>query len=71
MYVEIIEFCDSPNLCSLYRSLNLSTYLMYVEIMDLVGMASPKFLNSINLNLNLLCATIDVWHYETELANVR
>jgi hypothetical protein len=42
MYVEIIEFCDSPNFCSSYRSLNLMTCLMYVEIIDLVGMASPK-----------------------------
>jgi hypothetical protein len=42
MYVGIIEFCDRPNFCSSYRSLNLMTYLMYVEIVDLVGMASTK-----------------------------
>jgi hypothetical protein len=39
MYIEIIEFCDSPNFCSLYRSLNLMTCLIYV---DLVGTYSPK-----------------------------
>jgi hypothetical protein len=71
MYVEIIEFYDSPNLCSSYRSLNLTTCLMYVEIIDLDGTASPKFSNSINLNLKLLCVTVDVRHYETELSNVR
>jgi hypothetical protein len=42
MYVEIIEFYDSPNFCSSYRSLNLMTCLMYVEIIDLVGTTSPK-----------------------------
>jgi hypothetical protein len=29
------------------------------------------FLNLIHLNLNFLCATVDVSRYETELANVR
>jgi hypothetical protein len=29
------------------------------------------FSNSIHLNLNFLCATIDVMLYKTELANVR
>jgi hypothetical protein len=39
MYLGIIEFGDSPIFCSSYRSLNLTTYLMYI---DLVGMSSPK-----------------------------
>jgi hypothetical protein len=42
MYIEIIKFCDRPNFCSSYGSLNLTTCLMYVEIIDLVGMASLK-----------------------------
>jgi hypothetical protein len=42
MYLEIIEFGDSPIFCSLYRSLNLTTCLMYVETVDLVGTSSPK-----------------------------
>jgi hypothetical protein len=37
MYIEIIEFCDSPNFYNSYRNLSLMTYLMYVEIVDLVG----------------------------------
>jgi hypothetical protein len=42
MYIEIIEFGNSPNFCSSYRSLNLTICLMYVEIIDLVGTSSPK-----------------------------
>jgi hypothetical protein len=42
MYVETIEFCDGPYFCSSYRSLNLTTCLLYVEIIDLVGTASAK-----------------------------
>jgi hypothetical protein len=41
---------------------------MYVEIIEFCG--SPKFLNSIHLNLNLLCASVDARCYETELANL-
>jgi hypothetical protein len=42
MYLEIIEFGDSSIFCSSYRSLNLTTCLMFVEIIDLVGTSSPK-----------------------------
>jgi hypothetical protein len=42
MYIEIIEFCDIPNFYSSYKSLNLTTCLIHVEIVDLIGTASPK-----------------------------
>jgi hypothetical protein len=41
---------------------------MYVYLVQFH--ASPKFLSSNHLNLNLLCASIDVRRYEIELANV-
>jgi hypothetical protein len=56
MYIEIIEFCDSPNFYSLYRSLNLTTCLMYVEIVDLVGKTIHQMI---------------IRPYEIELLNVR
>jgi hypothetical protein len=55
MYIEIIEFCDSPNFYSLYRSLNLTTCLMYVEIVDLVGTTNHQMI---------------IRPYEIELLNV-
>jgi hypothetical protein len=55
MYIEIIEFCDSPNFYSLYRSLNLTTCLMYVEIVDLVGKTNHQMI---------------IRPYEIELLNV-
>jgi hypothetical protein len=42
MYLEIIEFCDSPIFCSSYRSLNLTTCLIYVENDDLVDTSSRE-----------------------------
>jgi hypothetical protein len=41
MYLKIILMIALFSFSS-YRSLNLTTCLMYVEIIDLVGMSSPK-----------------------------
>jgi hypothetical protein len=63
MYIEIIEFCDSSNFCSSNRSLNLTTCLMYDEVIDLVGTTNHQMiirpyeveLVNVHINTSILC----------------